>query len=363
MCGTGVARWTSDVSLRRRACAGWVTTSRLGMNLPNGKRYASSIIGLNCQIPVGACFLLSMVTVVVAQVAPPKAPGQMVDLGGRRLHLNCVGTGSPTVLLESGGGGISVEWILVQQKVVSDVRICAYDRAGYAWSEPGPTTDGIEQITDDLGLLLRRADIKPPYVLVGASLGALYARAYQRRFPENVAGLVFVDGSHEDGIMLVRDGKQFPISQLSRADLSAAYNAFVRAAPKPKAGSADAEPLDRLPDGVRQARYWAFEKLIAEVGLLPNGLVAAESWRQEFAAFRADRLTRKHPLGRLPLVVLERTQGSNETWRNHQIQLAGLSSEGKLVRAEKSGHMIHLYRPDLVAEAILEVVDQVRRLR
>ena len=297
-------------------------------SLPNENRHASSIAGVSCQIHPRTWSLLMIVGLAVAQAPPPKAPGQLVDLGGRHLHINCVGTGSPTVVLESSGGGISVEWLLVQQKIANHTRICAYDRAGYAWSEPGPTADGIEQIMDDLGLLLRRAGIKPPYVLVGASLGALYVRAYQRRFPEQIAGLVFVDGSHEEGITLMRDGKPFPISQLSRADLPSAYDAYIRAAPKPKAGPADAEPLDRLPEEARQARHWAFERVIAEIGLLPNGLVTAESWRQEFTALRSDRLTKKHPLGKLRLVVLERTEGTSETWHKHQLELAGLSAEG-----------------------------------
>lgn len=304
-----------------------------------------------------------MAELASAQVSGPSASGQLVDLGGRRLHLQCIGVGSPTVVIENGGGGFSVEWIPVQRQIGKHTRICAYDRAGYAWSEPGPTVDGIEQIMDDLSLLLRRAEILPPYVLVGASLGALFARAYQRRFPEQVAGLVFVDGTHDEGITLLRDGRPFPISQLSRAELPAAYDDYVRVAPKPKAGPADAEPLDRLPEALRQARHWAFKRLIAEAGLLPKGLVEAESWRQEFSALRAERLARNHPLGHLPLVVLERAEGSNETWREQQIQLAGLSSEGKLVRAEKSGHLIHLYRSDLVAEAILEVVSRIRKVR
>jgi pimeloyl-ACP methyl ester carboxylesterase len=277
------------------------------------------------------------------------------------LHVNCIGSGSPTVVIESGGGSFSVEWALVQRQVVKYTRICAYDRAGYAWSDRGPTVDSIEQIMDDLNLLLRKLRIRPPYILVGASLGAIYTRAYQRRFPENVAGLVFVDGTHDEGITLIKDGKPVPISLLSGAELPTAYDEYVRLAPKPKAGLADAPPLDRLPEELRTARQWAFEKLIAEVGLLPKGPAAAESWRQEFTALRLDRLARSHPLGALPLVVLERTEGTNDVWHSQQEQLATLSSDGKLIRAERSEHMIHLYRPDLVADAILDVVSRSRK--
>lgn len=268
----------------------------------------------------------------------------------------CTGKGSPTVIVENGGGGVSVEWALVQPQVAKETRICTYDRAGSAWSDTGPVYDGIEQIMDDLNLLLRKASIQPPYVFVGASLGCIYARAYQRRFPERVAGLVFVDGTHDEGIAMPLDGKPRPISTMSGDELATAFKEYVRVAPKPKAGAADAEPLNRLPAGAQKARHWALEKLISEVGLLPNSLIAAESWRQELAALRWQRLSEPHPLGALPLIVLERGQGSDDAWHAKQMQLAGLSSAGKPIKAERRGHMIHLYRPDLVAEAIQQVI-------
>jgi pimeloyl-ACP methyl ester carboxylesterase len=140
--------------------------------------------------------------VASCQAQEPSPPGKFIDLGGRRLHLKCAGADSPSVLVLNGGGSFSVEWALVQTLVESFARICAYDRAGYAWSDRGPVDDGIEEIMDDLSLLLRKAAIAPPYVLVGHSLGSLYARAYQRRFPDQVAGLVLVDGTHDEDIRI-----------------------------------------------------------------------------------------------------------------------------------------------------------------
>lgn len=293
--------------------------------------------------------------------AEPAAPGRLVDLGGRRLHLHCTGTGSPAVVIENGGGAFSVEWALVQPEIAKQTRVCTYDRAGYAWSDRGPTVDGIEQIVDDLNLLLRKAGIRPPYILVGASLGCIYARAYQRRFPERVAGLVFVDGTHDEGIALPVGGKPTPIGTLSADALPAAYDEYVRLAPKHAAGSPDAPPLDRLPPDIRAARHWALVKIIDEVGLLPHGLVAAESWRQEFAALRKQRLSEPHPLGALPLAVLERGEDTNATRNAQQAQLAALSSAGRLIKAEGSGHAIHLFRPDLVVEAIRQVIAPSRK--
>jgi pimeloyl-ACP methyl ester carboxylesterase len=230
---------------------------------------------------LGMLTLLPLVCIAVApgQAQEPVPPGELIDLGGRRLHLNCSGAGSPTVIVQNGGGSFSVEWTLVQTAVESFARICTYDRAGYAWSDRGPVDDGIEEIVDDLNLLLRKARIASPYVLVGQSLGALYARAYQRRFPEQVAGLVFVDGTHDEDIRMVVDGKRQPLSLLTRDQLPSAHQEYLKSVPALKPGLAGAPPFDRLPIALQQARQWAFEKIVRDFGWLPNSVACAESWR------------------------------------------------------------------------------------
>src|SRR5262245_30985277 len=135
-----------------------------------------------------------------AQETTPPPVGRLVDLGGRRLHQYCTGSGSPAVVIENGAAAFSIDWTLVQNEVAKFATVCAYDRAGYAWSDKGPGQDTIEETIDDLHLLLARSSMQTPYVMVGASLGAIYVRAYQRRFPDQVAGIVFVDGTHDEGI-------------------------------------------------------------------------------------------------------------------------------------------------------------------
>jgi pimeloyl-ACP methyl ester carboxylesterase len=301
-------------------------------------------------------FLLT--SAAFAQVSPPKPLGDLVDLGGRRIHMLCAGTGSPTVLLENGGGSSSVEWTMVQQLVAKTMRICAYDRAGYAWSEHGSMDEGIEQAMDDLHLLVRKSSIKTPFIVVCQSLGCIFARAYQRRFPDQVGAFVFVDGTHDEGVTLALDGKRIPISLLSREQLPKAYEEYRRSLPALSPGSASDPPFDRLSRDLQNARHWAFEKMVQEIGWLPNSVASAESWREEFSALRQQRLETSHPLGSLPLVVLERTKDTNEVWHAQELQLAGLSSTGRLIKAEGSGHMIHLERPDLIASAITQVAAQ-----
>jgi pimeloyl-ACP methyl ester carboxylesterase len=136
----------------------------------------------------------------------PPPLGRLIDIGSRRLHLYCVGKGSPAVIIENGQSSFSIDWGLVQPEVAKITRVCTYDRAGYAWSERGPATGSVEQTTDDLHLLLRTAGVRPPYVLVGASIGALYVQGYQRRYPNEVVGLVLDDPAGEEGLKYMVNG-------------------------------------------------------------------------------------------------------------------------------------------------------------
>lgn len=122
------------------------------------------------------------------------APGQLVDVGGHRLHLNCVGSGTPTVVLESGLGETEAYWGWISPAVARDTTVCVYDRAGRGWSDPvSQPQDGIAVATD-LHTLLGRAGAASPFVLVGHSSGAQYVRIFAGRYPEEVAGMVLLDG-------------------------------------------------------------------------------------------------------------------------------------------------------------------------
>jgi len=126
---------------------------------------------------------------------PP--PGKLVDIGGYRLHINCTGTGSPTVILDAGLGGTSLDWSKIQPAVARFTRVCSYDRAGYGWSESGPGPRTSQQIVTELHLLLVHAQVSGPYLLVGHSVGGLNMRLYAYRYPGEVAGLVLLDSTNE----------------------------------------------------------------------------------------------------------------------------------------------------------------------
>src|SRR5213082_131637 len=126
---------------------------------------------------------------------PP--PGKLVDIGGYRLHINCTGTGSPTVILDAGLGGTSLDWSKIQPAVARFTRVCSYDRAGYGWSDTGPGPRTSQQIVKELHLLLVHGQISGPYLLVGHSVGGLNMRLYAYRYPQEVAGMVLLDTTSE----------------------------------------------------------------------------------------------------------------------------------------------------------------------
>src|SRR5207247_2474711 len=134
-----------------------------------------------------------------ATMAAP--PGKLVDIGGRKLHLLCTGSGSPTVVLVAGGGAFSIDWALVQPQLARTTRVCSYDRAGLGWSDGGPADETVEQTLDDLHRLLSAAGERGPYLLAGASIGGIYIRAYQHAYPAEVAGLVFSNSSNRVGLV------------------------------------------------------------------------------------------------------------------------------------------------------------------
>src|ERR1700733_15753779 len=124
--------------------------------------------------------------------------GKSVGIGGRTLNISCVGTGAPGVFFEDRGGAPGVGWAALQKEVAKFTEACWYDRAGVGWGASGPYPRTSAAIATDLHALLKNADVPPPYLLAGASFGALNSRVYAGLFPNEVAGLVFIDSAHED---------------------------------------------------------------------------------------------------------------------------------------------------------------------
>jgi pimeloyl-ACP methyl ester carboxylesterase len=129
---------------------------------------------------------------------PP--PGQLVDVGGYKLHIRCTGEGDPTVILDAANQGTVSNWVWIQSEIAKTTRVCAYDRAGLGWSDLSPDPQDTQQNTEVLHTLLNRAGIQGPYVLVGHSLGGLYTRMFQELYPDEVLGMVFIEGTHPNAL-------------------------------------------------------------------------------------------------------------------------------------------------------------------
>jgi pimeloyl-ACP methyl ester carboxylesterase len=153
------------------------------------------VVALLALAVVGAIYQ-AIATERAERAYPP--PGEMVDVGGHSLHINCVSQGGPTVVLDAGLGDMSAQWVWVLREVSDTTRVCAYDRAGMGWSETGPEPRDAKQISSELHTLLTKAGIEGPYVLVGHSFGGLYMQTYAARYPDEVAGVVLVESSHPE---------------------------------------------------------------------------------------------------------------------------------------------------------------------
>ena len=149
-------------------------------------------------------FLLACVGFIYEQIEESRdrrlnhPPGLMVDVGGYRMHLYCIGQGSPPVVLESGLGGYWLDWYKTQPQIAKFTYVCAYDRAGLGWSDPSPRSRNSRAMAEELHTLLHKAGVAGPYVLAGHSFGGFNVRMYASLYPTDVVGLVLVDSSHPD---------------------------------------------------------------------------------------------------------------------------------------------------------------------
>ena len=278
-------------------------------------------------------------------------PGRFVGIGSHRLHIHCTGTGTPSVVFESGLGGTLLDWVRVQPEVARFTRACSYDRAGYGWSELGPEPRHADRIASELDRLLLNAGVPAPYVLVGHSFGGLAIRLFAARKERGpVAGLVLVDATHEHQFRRMESaGVRVPMAPTGRRFVIANHGMVPDGLP---------ERLKPLAQRLASARK-SIRTLYGELGSLRH------SARQVGAIRRSPGA---------PIIVLARGprpdadadadhDRRDRVWHDLQRELAGTMKDGSFQVVRGSGHYIHLERPERVIDAIRTIVDAYRRGR
>jgi pimeloyl-ACP methyl ester carboxylesterase len=304
-------------------------------------------------LAVAGAIYQAIATMRAERAYPP--PGEMVDVGGYSLHINCVGQGSPTVLLDGGSGEFSAQWVRVQREVSDTTRVCAYDRAGMGWSQMGPDPRDAKQITSELHTLLSKGGIEGPYVLVGHSLGGLSMLTYANRYPDEVAGVALVDSSTElDQFSQRPEARDSYEPQKQRSPVG---SQLVRLGVSLPARLGVVRLLSKLDPASPQLP----QKQRAQIDALTPSTRQVSTTALEFLAPTQTR--RLGSLGNKPLAVV--TAGESEpSWLKRQDDLATLSSSNSIHRVVKGAtHESLLYdRSDSQASsaAIVEVVAAVR---
>ena len=309
------------------------------------------IVGLITLAAIGATYQ-AIATQIDIRAYP--APGQMIDVGGRQLHIYCTGAntdGSPTVILETGLGSTSAAWAFVQPEVAKSTRVCSYDRAGMGWSEFSPAPRDAEHIAQELHTLLHNANVPGPFVLVGWSYGGLYVREYVGQYSDEVAGLVLLDSSHPDQWISTPQGQ---VQFQSNAKIYSLYPTLARLGVMRVMGYL--QPPSGLPspyDEMLQASFAATKD--------------SEAQSAEFLASPEtdDQVRKLTSLGDMPLYVLSATEHGlppelEQQSQDFQNELAGLSTNSIHQVLEGADHVSFWRDPETAKKsiaAILEVVE------
>ena len=328
-----------------------------------------------------AVLLLSIVYVVHVQPAPAMAedqrllpyvkPGQLVDIGGRRINLHCAGTGGPTVILMAGLGSWSPVWYKTQPVIAEKTRVCAFDRAGYGFSDPPPQPQIISNVLDVLHTALKAGSIPGPYVLVGHSSGGVEVRLYTQRWPEEVVGMVLLDTSwageglihaEQPALDEVLGVENLAVGNLHCALLAAAHGTLDPSRPE------DKDCFFTLPSGTPAAFRKIFPQFLTAYFFADKVSLLSSMFTHRYDGI--DHLR----LGAMPLVVLSaettysfgthppkpRVSQSYEKVRTatHEA-LAHLSSRGVHRVIKGSGHQIQLDKPQAVTDAVDEVLREL----
>lgn len=293
---------------------------------------------------------------------PP--PGTFLTVDGSRMHLNCTGTGTPTLILESGLGDDFLQWRKIQPALSQLTRVCSYDRAGYGWSEPQPGTRDSIHIADELHALLEQAGISGPIILMGHSAGGLHIRQYATKYPANVVGMVFVDASTPAQV------NALPAELVEPDDLRVPEIETVLGIPRirGRCGQHEWTGMGTVPSDSSQD--------VDEMEADDCQLSVLRTTSREWNDFRSDceEVAGTGRFGDVPILIFSEDPQYrpsfwqparlfpvfSKTWNSLQDGLKGLSTRSRRIIAKRSSHYVQIDRPELV---ITEVGHFIRSIQ
>ncbi|MGQ4647012.1 alpha/beta fold hydrolase [Lyngbya aestuarii] len=295
-------------------------------------------------------------------------PGQLIDVGGYRLHFCIAGEGSPTIILDHSLGGIEGYFLI--EELAKLTRVCIYDRAGYGWSDHSPHPRTSNQIVTELDTLLTQAGIEPPYILVGNSFGSYNVRLYAHRFPEKVIGIVLTDGLHETGMLKMSIQLQvlklFFISGFLMSTIGSIlgiirllglYGLFELLKPELRQFSKDS--LNSVKYSFYRSKHW--------ITMSREMLNLNKSARQVSIA---------NQLGSMPIVSIKASsffkpsiwtffiplRGANQLREKMHRELRNLSTNFLELQANNSGHFVWIDQPNLIVDAVSILLEKNQRI-
>ena len=298
------------------------------------------------------------------KLSPP--PAQMIDIGGYRLHMHVEGSGGPTVVLDAGAGGLGLSWELVRPALAKVTRVVVYDRAGLGWSDPSPYPRDAYTMAVELHTMLKNANIPGPYLLAGHSLGGVVARQFAAKYPGEVAGLVMVDSAHEQQI------RHFPEPIVKMIDSMKGMMGIMRWMSKFGVFALRPGLISIGDNGKLSEELSAQMRAVMAASESHAGALIAETVQVYSAQTQP-----VSSLGDLPLTVISHGQldanavpaslgqqvreDYERAWQELQGELTSLSTRGRRIVAEGSGHNILYDQPEIVIESILDLIRFSRR--
>jgi pimeloyl-ACP methyl ester carboxylesterase len=344
------------------------------------KRSLLALAILFVAMPVLGFGYETIAAAIDARRFPP--PGKLVTVDEHRMHINCTGAGGPTVVMDAGLGGWSLDWSMVQPDIAQFTRVCSYDRAGLGWSEAGAGAGDAQHAVADLHSLLANSGEQGPFVLVGHSNGGLRAALYAHTYPQEVAGVVLVDPTPR-----ATDAER--VAFLAPTEQAEYLTLLQGMKPDTKTGGFDLFGLMQAlrPFGVPRLltdtllQGSPYQHLGPEVqpafrfGMNGRTRLATNSAETEQRQNSIDQVRAIQSLGTIPLVVLTSTKLASfyndplptepsprllelvqkSVWEA-EVEMSRLSTNGTIAPIERSGHYIQFDRPDAVIQAIRHMV-------